>query len=489
MEKVDAYIKSKVDATIEDELTEEEQEEWDEQIQQNRVVGKDKTDLKFGNFSTALKWQYIFNPKLFSEFVIAKSRFRVNMFGEYSEDGDDENLEAFDIINDYTVTGNMTWYYSDHHEVEFGLDYQHLDFNITMDINDISLIDYSRKANFYSAYIQDNWNISERFNAQGGVRMTYYNLGKYTRFDPRISLRYRLKKNINVKTAYGHYHQYFYTFNPEDIDFLNYLRLIDLWFPIDTRYKPIKAIHYIAGLEYMPGDDYLFSIEGYYKDYDNLLDLNELGDRGEKDDFLRGYGKAYGVELMIRKQKGQLTGWLGYSLAFAEKTIELPRASYFIDNRNVKREFQKYNPSYDRRHSLTFVANYKTADQWQLSTRISYASGLPETPTIGWQEFYSIGDNPNEVTGELTPVKAEKNSERYPDYFRWDISLMKTYRYKSFLIQPYLQIINLTNHENIFIYNYNLQNEVDSHGKFRTAKREGVTMFPLIPTVGINFKF
>jgi len=465
---------------------ESDREEWDEQIQAYRITGKDKTDIRFGNFSTTLKWQYIFSPKIFSEFVAATSRFRVIMDGDY---GEDENADAEDVINDYTVRGDITYFHSDNHELKLGLDYQHLDFNILMKINDFKLIDYSRKANFFSAYLQDDWKISNLFNVQSGLRMTHYDLGNYFRFDPRLSCRYRLQYNINLKASFGLYHQYFYTFNPEDIDFLNYIRLIDLWFPIDERYKPIQAIHYIGGIEYMFNDDYMFSIEGYYKDYDHLLDLNELGDKGQDDDFLRGYGKATGVEFLLRKQTGKFTGWFAYTLAFTEKTIELPRASYFLGNSNVNREFQTYNPSFDRRHSLTLVANFQASDKWKLSTRFTYASGLPETPTIGWKQLYDIGDNPNEVYGDLAPVKAPKNSIRYPAYIRLDISIMRTYQFKDWSLQPYLQIINLTNHKNIFIYNYELEREIDVNGNLLPAKRQGIPMFPLVPTIGVNFKF
>lgn len=466
--------------------TESDREEWNEQTQSIRVVGTDKTDIRFGNFSTTLKWQYIFNPKLFSEFVVAKSRFRVKMNGDY---GTDESTDAQDVIEDLTVRGDLTYFHSDNHEIVFGFDYQHLDFNISMDINDTRLINYSRNANFYSTFLQDDWKLSSRLNIQTGLRMTYYDLGDNFRFDPRISARYRLMHNLNLKASFGLYHQYFYTFNPEDIDFLNYIRLIDLWFPIDERYKPIQAIHYIGGIEYMFNDDYMFSLEGYFKDYDHLLDLNEIGDAGEDDDFLRGHGRAAGVELMLRKQTGDFNGWLSYTLAFTERTIELPRASYFIGNSNVNREFQTYYPSYDRRHSFTLVANYQTSEKLKLSTRFSYASGLPETPTIGWKNSYTIGGNPNDVYGDLVPVKAAKNSQRYPDYMRWDISVMHTFQFESWSLQPYLQIINLTNHKNIFIYNYDLYQEVDASGNVLPAKREGIPMFPIVPTIGANFKF
>ena len=239
----------------------------------------------------------------------------------------------------------------------------------------------------------------------------------------------------------------------------------------------------------MLGDEYTISVEGYYKDYDHLLDLNELGGEGGEDDFLRGYGRAAGAEILLRKQKGSITGWLGYALTFTDRTIELPRSSYFLGNLDIKKEYQTYPPSYDRRHTLTLVANVQPGGKWKLSTRFTYASGLPETPTVGWKRLYSLEDDPNEVTGDVAPLKAPKNSRRYPAYIRWDISATRTYRFKNWSLQPFLQIINLTNHKNIFIYNYDLEREFDGEGNLLPAKREGIPMFPLVPTIGVSFKF
>jgi hypothetical protein len=103
--------------------------------------------------------------------------------------------------------------------------------------------------------------------------------------------------------------------------------------------------------------------------------------------------------------------------------------------------------------------------------------------------LYSLEDDPNHVTGDLAPVKAPKNSQRFPAYIRWDISATRTYQFKHWSIQPFIQIINLTNHKNIFLYNYDLEAELDSNGNLLTAKREGIPMFPIVPTVGINFNF
>jgi hypothetical protein len=451
---------------------------------------QDETNIQFGNSSTTLKWRYIFNPKLFSEIILATSRFRT--FIKHKETHEDDDIEADDTIHDLTFKSDMTYFYSDKHEFKFGLDYQKLDFTLFFKVNEFEWLAYrgnkTRYANFYSTYFQDDWKITPLLNIQSGLRLTYYDLGTYWRADPRIGVRYRIQDNINLKGSFGVFHQYFYTFNPEDFD---YIRLVDLWFPIDNRYQPIRAIHYIAGLEYWLNDDYSLSIEGYYKDYDHLLDLNEISRADtDLDDFLKGWGYASGIEFLLRKKHGKMSGWLGYSLAFTERTIESAIASNLLTDKNFETKYDTFYPNYDRRHNLTAVVQFQPGKKWNYNLRFTFASGLPETPTVGWKRFYEI-DGPS-VYSRNTPIKAAKNSERLPPYIRLDLSVMRAFKFKHWSMQPFLQIINATNHHNIFLYDYELSpTEFDQYGEQLDLKpqRKGVIMFPFLPTIGINFEF
>ncbi len=456
-----------------------------------RIIGKDVTDIRLGNRSTTLKWRYIFNPKLFAQTIFATSRFRTRF--DTNIGVIDDNVDAKDVIHDLTLKSDVTYYASGKHEIKFGLDLMRLDFTLYFKVGPIEWLAYrgekSRQAQFYSFYLQDDWKISPLLNVQSGVRFTYYNLGKYFRPDPRVALRYRLQDNINLKLSCGIFNQFFYTFNPEDFD---YIRLVDLWFPIDERYKPIRAVHYNAGFEYWLNDDYRLSVEGYYKDYDHLLDLNEMGREDvDIDDFLTGWGRAAGLEFLFKKQQGKIYGWLAYSLAFVEKTIQLARASSQIETKNFSSEYQTFYPNYDRRHTLTLVAGYKPGSKWKFNTRFTFASGLPETPTIGWKAYYEPDDNGN-IYADLRPVKAPKNSERLPAYIRWDVSISREGKLFGLSLQPFFQIINVTNHHNIFFYDYKLSSvEWDGQGNiiYGKPKRRGVSMFPILPTFGVNFKF
>lgn len=452
---------------------------------QTYVAGKERYEIKFGNYCTTAKLQTVFNPKLFSEFILASSRFRVKLYGDYEGNGTD----AHDLITDYTLKGDLTWFLKNSHELKTGFELQQLQFQIDMRINNWQVFDYRRKSCFYSGYIQDDWEVTPLLNIQSGLRFTCYTLDNYFRTDPRINGRYKLSENLNLKAGVGVYHQYFYTFNPEDVDFFNYVRLIDLWFPIDSRYQPIRATHFIGGMEYLWKSRFTFSVEGYYKDYDHLLDLNELGDKAKNDDFLSGYGESYGVEFLMRKERGELNGWLSYTLSFAERCIEKPNASYNQDEIYVKKSYTTYPPSYDRRHAFTAVVRYGGFEKWDLSTRFTYCSGLPETPIIGWKNDYAPEGGTISISSDKFPVYAERNSRRLPPYFRLDVSASRTYRFTKWTLTPYLQISNVTNHHNILMYDYDLDAEYDASGQLQPAKRQGISMLPILPTLGVEFEF
>lgn len=448
----------------------------------------DITDIRLGNRAATLKWQHLFGSKWLSELIAANSRFRTRLQTNLEFD----QANAHDAIHDFTLKHDLTCFLSDRHELKMGWDYQRLVFELFFRVDEFVWLGYydaaRRKTDFYSAYLQDDWKLSQSWSLQGGLRLTHYGMGKYWRWDPRLGLRYRVHDHLNLKTSFGIFHQYFYTFNPEDFD---YARVVDLWFPIDRRYRPIRAIHYIAGMEQRLSENYLFSAEAYYKDYDHVLDLNEFGqEESELDDFLQGWGNAFGMELLLRKQQGRLSGLLAYSLAYTERTIETPRPSHQLQNLNDPVDYRTFRPGHDRRHTLSFVASYLPNERWNLSTRLTYGSGLPETPQLGWKAGYQLLPN-GDAFGSQRRLRAGRNSGHLPSYFRLDFSIARKYVRKSWSYEPYLQIVNVSNHHNIFFYDYRNDAQFDSYGNLVNAQstRRGIIMFPILPTFGVNFEF
>ena len=459
-----------------------------------REVGTDQTwfDVRMGNFATTLKLRTILNPRLFIVAYLASSRFRTKIATNVEDLQD--LIDARDSIRDLTARADATYFASRRHQLRFGVEATGLKFNLHLRVGPIEWLAYqgkgSRRTTFASAYVQDNWQATPLLNVQGGVRLTHYSLGSFSTLDPRVALRYRLHENLNLKLATGYFHQFFYTFNPEDLD---YVRFVDLWFPVDSRYQPIRALHLNSGLEFWLGRGFLFSLEGYYKHYPYLLDLNELGRADvSSDDFLTGRGSARGLELFLRKREGRVQGWLAYTLARVTRTVELPRPSSYVLNRDTGKQYLTYPPNYDRRHTLTLVANYDAGRKWRFGVRFTYASGLPETPVIGWKEYYYFEGG--EVRSRFRPVRAAKNSWRLPAYLRLDVSVTRRGRIGRVRFEPYLQIVNLTNHHNIFLYEYDLfpEQKYENGYVYYTSfkpRRRGVIMFPILPSLGVKFEF
>ncbi|MFQ6618243.1 MAG: TonB-dependent receptor plug domain-containing protein, partial [Fidelibacterota bacterium] len=440
--------------------------------QENNEKTEVKLDWSWGNRTTSLLWRYIFNPKLFSEILLARSQFlfdvKLDFFFQGEESSSEGHLGIEDNIVDYTIRHDFSYFYSKNHTLKFGYDVKKMDFKVDIDIDDINLILYREKPTSSAIYLQDKWQINELLFLQPGIRMNYYTLGKRFSLDPRIGLKYRIRPNTAVKAAWGIYHQFLNTANSEEENFT----LIDFWFPIDERYLPIKAIHYGLGIEQWLRHDLTLNVELYYKDMRNLLDLNEQGDEyDESDDFLKASGSAKGIEILLKKSGGKIRGWIGYTLASVKKN----------------RSGLIYFPKFDRRHNINSVFEFKITDIWSVGFSWQFGTGFPYTPVLGKYWKYSdtglIRDNkPMDYEGRIRKsIYGKKNSSRYPIYHRMDLNIKKTYTFKYWKAVPYIQIVNIYNRKNIFFYFWNHE--------ANPSKREEVTMFPFLPTIGIDFSF
>ena len=193
---------------------------------------------------------------------------------------------------------------------------------------------------------------------------------------------------------------------------------------------------------------------------------------------MEGKGEVYGIELLIRKNSGKLTGWIGYSYIYNKQEYD-----FNSDGKITEHTGEVFSPQSDQPHSFNLVGNYRLNKKNSFGLTISASSGRPYTPTIGFtytQNSSSGGvDTYNNPYGNLTELKGLKNSVRYPGYFRMDLSWVRK-------ISPFgwdgnfkLQIINVTNHFNVLLYNWDLEDKVV----------EAIGMFPLFPSIGVEFKF
>jgi hypothetical protein len=224
------------------------------------------------------------------------------------------------------------------------------------------------------------------------------------------------------------------------------------------------------------GQDYLLSLESYYRNMDNLYEyknsaeLNSLKSSVE-DQLVRGNGEAYGIELFFNKKSGNISGWFGYTLSWTRRQ--------FDDLNNGK----IFYPKYDRRHDLSLIIVYKFNDSWTAGMTWTYASGERYTQPPGQYQFNEISPG----TGTNIYVDyPELNNAQLPAFHKMDLNL--TYKFPLFNMpfEAYINIYNLYNRQNPFA-RY-VSTETDSNGKTTVSVKQ-LVLFPLIPTLGFNFKF
>ena len=186
----------------------------------------------------------------------------------------------------------------------------------------------------------------------------------------------------------------------------------DTWKLSDLNIKPQEANQFSLGL-FKNFDDNLYevSIEGYYKKMNNVLDykvgaqllLNETIEQ----DVLQGEGKAYGVEFLLKKTRGKLNGWLGYTYSRSFTKLDGDFAEEIVN------DGEYFPANYDKPHDISLVANYKLTQRFSLSTNFVYQTGRPVPVPVG--NFI--------LNGAEFVIYSDRNEYRIPDYYRLDIGL------------------------------------------------------------------
>ena len=466
-------------------------------------------DWRWGNFTNSLTWRWIINPKLIARTFLANSRFRFAVDLDYSDRGFNQSdqdtsswesayaFDLFDRINDDSFESALTWLANDAHKVSTGFQIKRVNFNLGMIIgaedtyNQVTetfrdtLMWMESAPDESAAYIQDQWQLNPLLSLQSGLRLARYSLHDTTYLEPRLGAKYLLSDKLSLKASVGRYHQFLTVANPPDEN----LRFLDIWFGIPSDRPAPRSDHFIMGLEYLSDSDILFRTEIYHKSFDNLLtlkptDLIAINSDGNLridpfNEFWDTDAYADGLEILVKKLSGKVRGWAGYTYA------------------ETKRKYAGqdwYFPKYDRTHTLNIVADWALTDVLHFSTAVTYSSGNPYTAVIGrienWQDnSSSLG---NDWYGNQGFLYGPRHAERYPGYFRWDVSFRKRKPFFSGTREWYFQVLNVTNHLNIFSYIYQNRGEYD----YRTdqyinkgVQRAGIPMFPFFPTFGVKFEF
>jgi len=416
-------------------------------------------DLNWGNQMAEARWTHIFSPKLVSTVFAGYTKYDAVSLGRFTNN----TFELQNGILEYTGHADVDYQAKDNHFIKTGLAVSKFDFKFynVLGSTNKPLKDTTGFPWYFSVYAQDDWKITDKLSANYGARFEYLDLAERGTFDPRFTLSYAVSPLWNVKASAGLYHQYFHVVNIGQLNFM------DLWVPGTKPLPPSESQQYILGLSGYPSDEYYATVEVYYKPLKDIVQYNQTkflsNDLGDL--FPRGTGKAYGAEFYLERRLGDLTGWLGYTLAWV---------NYKFDAIDSGRQF---SPKYDQRHDIQLVLNYKFSDRWQAGLAFTYATGQAYTAPTG---FYKLGLDEVGLERDLLIPEHVGNS-RLPGYHRADASLTYSFKFFGKDAKASLQIFNVYNHRNIWF------RVVDTDQ--RPVQVSDVELLPIIPTIGMEVTY
>lgn len=458
-----------------------------------------KVEIPWGNATTSLRWNHLFNDKLFVNTTAVFSDYQFSFGAEQNS----FEFKLFSGITDYNTKVDFTYLPNVLHNIKFGVNYTYHVFrpsSVSARIGDTNY-DISGIIKYFAhdaaIYVNDDFDITERFKVSLGLRGTsftqvgpfdrfvkddfgivsdtiHYERGEkvvnYMRLEPRASMRYSLNGKSSLKASYTQNYQYIHLASISSVSLPT-----DLWVPSSELVQPQYGNQYSVGY-FRNLNDNLFetSVELYYKHLrnqiaykDGALPGDDIGQNADNS-FTFGQGWSYGVELFIKKRYGKLTGWIGYTLSKTIKKFDE------INNGEI------YPAKYDRRHDISFISTYEFTPNLSLSVIWVYATGNAATLAIG---RYMID-------GRIVNEYGERNSYRMVSYHRGDISVTwKPKKNAERKVQETwnFSIYNFYNRYNPYFIYFNNEGNL-FQGSLQT-KAYQVSLFPILPSVAWNFKF
>lgn len=459
--------------------------------------------LDWGNYTSTLRWNHIFNKKLFSNTTLHGSLYNYFFITNVERD----RYWNTSLLNIGLKTC-FTYYLNTSNTLRYGIIINSHKFNpgnieLGLGINNERIEDVPRSIGLETAaYLSNEQKIGLRLVAKYGIRLSSWtNIGPSTllkvneqykvydtinygineRFDqhynlePRISLHYKLGVNDAIKFSYNRTTQYLQLITNSISPFTS----LDVWLPSNPNIKPQKADQLSVGYLIKNKTTYI-SIDAYYKKMYNQIDYANqprmfLNPAIEAE--LRfGQAQSYGTEFSIHKEKGKLTGWIAYTYSRIFKLIK-----------DVNNNFP-FPAQYDRPHDMNINAFYKIGKRWNLSASMIVTSGASYTAPSSY--YYYMG--------YVMPFYSKRNNARLPLYHRLDISArfdLHKYKHKRFSHYLVLSVFNAYNRKNPFSENFN---KIVSDGNIVVPRDlhtipaiepSRIYLMGIIPSISYNFQF
>lgn len=467
---------------------------------------KQETRLNWGNMLLSTGWNYQFNERLYLDASLYHIRYASNISYLTHDESGDLAWDTYEKtigksrtengINDTGIRFNFNYYPNKNHRINFGVNAIYHYFrpeyhrNYTLKNSEESEFESAKEkvyANELGVYAEDEWKISSRISLNAGLRFGMFHIDdqQHTTLEPRITSRWLIHPDFSLKLSYSRMYQYVQQISG------NYISLpSDYWMPIFGEFKPLKSDQFSAGLYYNLGDNYSISLEGYYKQMDNLLEYKENYDVFSrsvswKEKLTSGEGRSYGTDILITKERGRLTGYLGYGLMWADRRFEEINGG------------KTYPAKYDNRHKINLVVNYKLNENVEVNGSWTFMTGNRLTLAFDHYQDLEQAGFPSGLA-PLDPYKnwigleyfEGKNNYRLPAYHRLDLGI-NFYRPKANNRMGIwsISLYNAYSRMNPIAVTKDWYHDYPYSGSSINSYYQTVSLLPIIPSVSYTYKF
>lgn len=461
----------------------------------NDVSYKYKSNVKWGNFMLNLFYSKPLGSKLFGDFSLGTTNFKYfnDVNSRYSNKGETELVNQSRIkfvskINDIIAKAKLQYSVNPSYNFLTGIT-STLHFFTPGDIqyskkeDDESFVEGNKVLAFENnIFIENNIKIGKKFTVNAGVNYTTFVLSDTTfhSLQPRVSASWEIFKGFSLQCGYSRMTQNLHYLTNSGIGLPS-----DIWIPVSKKMKPENSNQYNVGFTYTLKNRKFplnFIIEGYYKDLSNLIDFkggsNIFQTTGiEEKIAIGGVGEIYGLEVLIQKKVGKLTGWISYTLS--KNTRKFDEV-----NNGIPYPFR-----FDRTHDFSITLSYEINQKIQITGAWVYNTGTAITLA---QAKYNLVDIDYEYENssvhdqfyhfDEAHLYNGKNSVRLPSYHRLDVGVKLIKKKKKGVRTWYFGVYNLYNRQNPFLLFYKKNNE-------NQVKLHQLTIFPIIPSFSYSFVF
>lgn len=339
----------------------------------------------------------------------------------------------------------------------------------------------------FGGYLQTVWGRPGTWLVEAGARIDHWvpEPGEpITEVSPRLAVKRFLGGSSRwaINASAGRYTQFLHSLRDEELPLG-----LDIWVLTGERTPHVVSDQLQVGIEAFPNDEWTFSAEAYVRTFDGVLTFNTTDDPNDDfDDVLVGDGLSWGADLFVRRSGTPVNGWISASFLKADRTFPDLYAG------TAERPEVTYAPIFDRRLDLDLVLRFPAPRGWEGGLRLNFGTGTPYTRPVASYAAYQprflkdggragwAGDSDDDFAGYAV-LLGERNGERYPIYHRLDVSFRRDYQKSWGVLTPHVDLLNVYNQKNVLFYFYDYETT--------PAVRSGISMFPFLPTIGLEVRF